>query len=422
MAIARLWLVGAAMAILCWLTPGCSDRERLNPLDPLNSNNRGIPIGLSIIALRDTVQLAWQPLALRNLAGYRIYRRTNADSLFALIDSVPSNQQRFREFGLTFGVHYVYRLAAFSGTTESNPSDTVGITVGPAYTWVADPSSGAVVKFTHDGRRRLSTTRNFQRPFRLQANPKTGQLWVLDSVIQELRRVEANGARSLISVALQRPVDVAIDSVENSVWAADGNTGIYKFDGNGATLIQIPLPGVVAIAFNYASGELWALNGTQRKLWRVARYGFTFVEVPVVINSPKSISIHAASGEVWIADSTRVLVVHANGQVDTTTGHVFSYARRVAVNQNSGEAWVIDWSPVFAQSKVVKFTNRGERLFTLTMFSAPSALSVNAFDGSCFITEPQLSRITHVSGTGQIINQLRSLSTPTDVDVENRPY
>lgn len=418
---ARKWLAVTAMASLVWLTTGCSDRERLNPIDPRNPDTHGKPVGLHAISMRDTVELGWQALGLRGLLEYRIYRRTANNANFALIDSVSGDVHSFRNFGLVLGLRYIYRITARFGETESSPSDTVSITPGPAFTWVADLGSGAVVKLTHDGLHELIRARNFVQPVRLQANPKTGQLWVIDNISRELLRVEANGRFSGIRAVMQRPVDIAIDSTENTIWVADSNIGVVKFNGEGSQKAQVSLPGVTAVAYNYSADELWALDGTKKKLWRINRIATTIVESGVTLIRPRSISIDRRSGQAWIADSTRVLLVRANGQTDTTRGHAFSYARKVTVNQNTGECWAIDWSPNFAQSRLIKFSAGGTKLFSIENFSAPSALSVNVFDGSCFITEPQLSRLTHVSTTGKIISQSGNISVPTDVDVENRP-
>jgi hypothetical protein len=419
MSIARVWLALAAMASLMWMTYGCSDRERLNPLDPLNPKTHGKPGGLFAISMRDTVVLGWQALGLRNLSGYRIYRRTTDNLNFSLIDSVGGEAQRFREFGLSLGRHYIYRITAYSGATESSPSDTVGITPGPAFTWIADGAAGIVAKLTHDGVHEIFRSRSFFQPLRVQANPKTGQLWVING--RELRRLEASGSLSTIRLIMQNPVDLAVDSTENSVWVADKSIGVFKFDADGVELAHVPLPGVVSIAFDFPTSELWALDGRQKRLWRIDRAGSNRVDGNVKLLNPRSILIHRARGEAWIADSTRILRISAGGQVDSTRGHTFSYARKVALNQNTGECWAIDWSPSFAQSKVVKFSSDGSRLFVLEGFSSPSALSVNVFDGSCFVTEPQLSRLTHVSATGQIIDRSGDFFGPIDVDVENRP-
>lgn len=421
MRIARRSIALLAMMSQVWQTGGCSDRERLNPIDPLNPRTRGRPVGLQAISMRDTVELRWQPLGLRGLTAYRIYRRSANNLGFALIDSVPGDGQSFRNSGLVLGLRYIYRITAFSGETESNPSDTVSITPGPAFTWVADAGGGAVVKLTHDGLHEIVRARNFLQPVRIQANPKTGQLWVIDSISRELLRLEASGRFSGVHVAMQRPVDLAVDSTENSVWVADDNLGLLKFDGSGVPVAQVPLVDVAAVALNYSTGELWALQNTRRKLWRISRSATTRTQSEIGLRSPHSISIARHSGMAWIADSTRVLRLSSNGRADSTTGHVFSYARKVAVDQNTGECWVIDWSPLFAGSAVVKFGADGARVFSLGSFSAPNSLSVNVFDGSCFVTEPQLSRITHVSTNGTIISQSTSVSLPTDVDVENRP-
>lgn len=420
MRIAISWRALLASTGLVLLASACSDRERLNPIDPLNPYTQGKPVGLQAISMRDTVELRWQSLALRGLLGYRIYRRSANNAGFALIDSVSDDNQAFRNFGLALGLRHVYRIAAFSQKMESSPSDTVSITPGPAFTWVADVGSGAVVKLTHDGLHEIVRARNFVYPLRIQANAKSGQLWVIDSISQELLRLDASGRFSGVRTLLQRPVDLAVDSTENSVWVADSNLGILKLNSNGMQVAQVSLPGVDAVAFNYWTGELWALDGTRRKLWRIARNAATSHESETVLIRPRSISVDP-TGAAWIADSTRVLRIHSGGQVDTAKGYTFSYARKVAVNQNNGECWAIDWSPRFLESVLVKFSASGDKLFSLANFSAPGSLSVNVFDGSCFITEPQLGRITHVSADGTIISRSNNVSAPTDVDVENRP-
>ena len=420
MPVARIWLAAVAMLCLTWLTTGCSDRERANPLDPLNPKTHGKPVGLRAISLRDTVALSWQLLGLRGLSGYRIYRRAQPSAVFSLVDSVSGEISGFRESGLQLGRRHVYRITAFSPSTESNPSDTVSITPGPACTWVADPG-GAVVKLTHDGLHEILRVDDLLEPIRLQANPKTGQVWVIDSLTGEVSCWEADGRFSGVAIELERPVDVALDTTENSIWVGDANLGLLKFDRAGTRVAQLSLPGISAIAFNYFTGELWALSNREKKLWRVNRQATSSSEINASLVSPRAISIARATGVAWIADSSRVRMIPSFGAASSAAGYDFSFARDVAVNQRTGDAWTIDWSPAAGQSKIVKFSSVGVMVFSVADFSGPSALSVNVFDGSCFIAEPQLSRVTHVSLSGQIISRSADVAIPADIDVENRP-
>lgn len=404
---------------------GCSDRERLNPIDPLNPKTGGKPVGLFAVSMRDTVKLGWQPLGLRDLSGYRIFRQSGFNTSFVLIDSVAGNQQSYREFGLTLGLRYLYRITAYTPISESSPSDTVSIVPGPGFVWVADAGIRAVFKYTHDGSAELSRTSRTSgliRPERLQANPKTGQLWVIDTFTRELRRVEPTGSASSIRIALQNPIDLAVDSTENTIWVADNGFGVYKYDANGVRLTQISLPGVIAIAFNFRTRELFALDRRQKRLWRINASGIA-TEENVSLIAPQRIAIHRGTGDAWIADSTRVVIVRAGGQIETTSGFNFVYAKRVAVNQNTGECWVIDLVLSLPPSKVVKFSANGVMQFFVDRFDYPISLSVNVFDGACFVTDrhPQQISLSRVSASGQIINRATNFSDPIDVDVENRP-
>jgi len=421
MSIARVCLAFPTIAVLC-LMLGCSDRERLNPIDPLNPRTGGKPVGLFVVSMRDTVKLSWQPLGLRDLSGYRIYRRAGFNTNFTVVDSVVGNQQSYREFGLTLGLRYLYRITAYTPVSESSPSDTVSIVPGPGFVWVADADLDAVIKYTHDGSAELSRTRGFVEPERLQANAKTGQLWVIDTFTRELRRVEPTGSAAPVRIALQNPIDLAVDSTDNTIWVADKGFGVYKYDATGARIAQTSLPGVVAVAFNYRARELFALDSRQKKLWRINASGLA-TEENVSLIAPQRIAIHRGTGDAWIADSTRVVIFRAGGQIETATGFNFVYAKRVAVNQNTGECWVIDLVLSLPQSRVVKFSAAGVMQFSIGGFLSPSSLSVNVFDGACFVTDRHSQQISlsRVSASGQIINRASNFSRPLDVDVENRP-
>jgi DNA-binding beta-propeller fold protein YncE len=422
MSIARVCLAFPIIGALCLLF-GCTDRERLNPIDPLNPRTGGKPVGLFAVSMRDTVKLGWQPLGLRDLSGYRIYRQSASSTDFALIDSVAGDQQSYREFGLTMGLSYHYRITAYTSVSESSPSDPVSIVPGPGFVWISDANIRAVIKYTHDGSAELArTTREFIEPERLQANPKTGQLWVIDTFTRELRRIEASGSASSVRIALQNPVDLAVDSTDNTIWAADNGFGVYKYDATGVRLAQTPLPGVIAVAINFRTRELFALDRRQKKLWRIDASGIA-TEVNVSLIGPQGIAIHRGTGDAWIADSTRVVIVRAGGQIETASGFNFVYAKRAAVNQNTGECWVIDLVLSLPQSKVVKFSAAGVMQFSVSGFLYPSSLSVNVFDGACFVTDrhSQQKSLSRVSASGLIIHQARNFSDPIDVDVENRP-
>jgi hypothetical protein len=419
MSIARLGLAFPTIATLC-LMFACADRERLNPIDPLNPKTGGKPVGLFAVSMRDTVRLAWQPMDLRDLSGYRIFRQSRRDGGFALIDSVGGNLQSYREFGLILGRHYVYRITAYTAVSESSPSDTAGITPGPAFIWVADAGNGAVYKYTNDGRNELARNWGFIRPQRLQANPKTGAVWVVDTYTDELRLLEAGGGSSAIRISLQEPVDLAIDSTENTVWVVDENAGVFKYDARGVRIAQASVTEVSAVAYNYRTRELWALNRKQKRLLRIDSNGEVNLENLSLVN-PQAISIHRSTGDVWIADSVRIVIVRGNGQIEETSGHTFSFASEVAINQNSGECWAIDKALRNSPSGVIKFDMSGAVRFSRDDFYLPSGLSINSFDGSCFVAEPQLGSVVHVSASGEIINRETNFSRPIDVDVENRP-
>ena len=69
---------------------GCSERERSNPLDPLNSITNGAPTGFVAVTNRDTAYLSWDPVDINSLESYRL-QRSVAGARYEALASVAPN-------------------------------------------------------------------------------------------------------------------------------------------------------------------------------------------------------------------------------------------------------------------------------------------------------------------------------------------
>ena len=63
------------IAILTFGGWGCSNRERLNPLDPRNPDTLGRPTGLRVTSNRHRVTLSWEFVEHANVLGISVWRR-----------------------------------------------------------------------------------------------------------------------------------------------------------------------------------------------------------------------------------------------------------------------------------------------------------------------------------------------------------
>jgi DNA-binding beta-propeller fold protein YncE len=399
------------------LLVACSDRPRLNPLDPQNPNTLGKPTGLSAISVRDTVTLQWDQLDVRDLSGFHIYRRSEGELRFSLLTPAPPNANSFREFGVNFGVLQTYRISAVAANFESPLSDSVAITPGPTFSWVADASSGELIKLTHDGVHEITRTRAFGRPFRLQIDARRGYVWVLDRFGGEFGRIDVTGRRTTSNRRVSGPADLAVDNADGSVWVADSlANGLMKFDSAGALIKSLEnYKKISALAVHPATAELWALDRASLRVLIFSRAGELRRTLSVALQRPTDIDIDARTGKAWIADGNRVLQLDARGEQEQISSP-FRLAYRVAADEISGGCWLIDYSTAIRGSNIVKLNPAGEALFTNTGFDIPENLAANPFDGVCLVADYGNGRIVRIASDGRVLGTYERVFSPVDVD------
>ena len=408
-----LWCCAAVIQIFA-----CADRQRLNPLDPQNPQTLGQPTGLSVVSWRDTVTLRWDQLALRDLNGFRIYRRLEGESRFSPIALAPPNTNSFRDLRVTFGLLHAYRIAAVATDFESLPSDSVQITPGPAFSWVADENTGDLIMLSHDGLHEVLSTSAFGFPLRLQIDARRGYVWMLHRFGGEFGRVAMNGQRSLNSKRIYGPWDLAIDQLDGSVWVSDSLTnGLMKFDSTGVLIKSLEsYKKLVALAVHPQTADLWALDRATLRVLIFSRTGELPRVAPAVLQRPTDIDIDAASGKIWIADGKRVRRLDSRGEEEQLTTQVFRLAYRLAADETSGGCWLIDYTTAIRGSDLIKLSPTGETLFTSKGFDLPQNLALNSYDGSCLIADYGNGRIVRVAANGHVVGSYERVFSPVDVD------
>ncbi|MDZ7360660.1 MAG: hypothetical protein ONB46_08030 [candidate division KSB1 bacterium] len=411
----KIYLLCCCVVILF---AACSDRPRLNPLDPQNPNTLGKPTGLNAVSLRDTVTLHWDRLDLRDLSGFRIYRRVEGQARFSPIALTAPRANSFRDLGVNFGLLHTYRISAVATDFESPLSDSTTITPGPTFSWVADANSGELIKLTHDGVHEILRAGAFGRPFRLQIDAPRGYVWLLDRFGGLLARVHMNGRFTTSRTRISGPADLAIDSADGSVWVADSLTnGLMKFDSDGVLLKSFEnYKKIAALAVHPATAELWALDRASLRVLIFSRTGELRAATAAILQRPSDIDIDSRSGKVWIADGNRLLRLNAQGQPEQLATPVFRFVYRVAADEISGGCWLIDFSTAIRGSEVIKLNSAGGALFTSKGFDLPENLAVNPFDGSCLVADSGNGRVVRISVNGRDLSFYNRVFSPVDVD------
>jgi len=396
----------------------CADRKRLNPLDPENPNTLGQPTGLSVTSLRDTVTLRWNQLTLNDLSGFRIYRRRAGESRFSPIALTPAPANSLQDLRVTFGLLHAYRISALAADFESPFSDSVSITPGPTFSWVADAGTGDLVALSHDGQHEILRTAAFGQPQRLQIDAKRRQVWVLDRFGGEFGRVTLNGQRTLNSKRIFGASDLAVDKTDGSVWVADSLTnGLMKFDSIGVLTESLEnYKKLVALAVHPQTSELWALDRATLRVLIFSRAGELRRTLPVPLQRPTDIDIDERTGKVWIADGQRILRLNANGENEQLPAATLRLAYRLDADEISSGCWLIDYSTAIRGSDVIKLSATGETLFTSKGFDLPERLAANPYDGSCLVADFGNGRIVRLTAGGRVESIYDRVFSPIDVD------
>ena len=207
--------------VLVFLFLSCSERQRLNPLDPLNPKTGGRPTGLRIISEYKTVTLWWDRVNVKNLQGYNLYRKKGGDQIFHKIAVVSPDSSQFSDRDVCYGITYSYRLSAFTTSFESPLSEAVSITPGPTFNWVVDTYRGKVVKLTFDGLHQIFTIGGFGLPMAITPDRKGKGVWVVDYFYGKVYKISHNGRILSSFTGFSMPRDLDVDTLRGNIWVVD---------------------------------------------------------------------------------------------------------------------------------------------------------------------------------------------------------
>lgn len=410
------WLTTVLLAILL---SSCTERLRDNPFDPENPETGGKPAAPRLTSARDSVLISWQRFDVADIKFYNLYRRLEGEAAFQLINTFSPDVFEYREIGAEFDRERWYRLSVSTASHESPLSDSVRIRPGPTFVWALDISAGDLVKYTHDGEHLIFRSNIAIRPTRLAVNPNTNSALIIDFWAQEVIAVDANGSFTGLTVRNPGATDLEINLRDNSFYVLNEEGGtLQQYSEKGELLITLEnMTRPRAIAADPATGEVWVINSGRHEVLQVDFKAQTVFRYPGFL-STYDLAFDARRRVFWAADSASVLRFSPANPFIQLIFSSFRFARKIAVDQNSGACWVIDWHFAPGQSSVVKLNAEGAREFEITGFVDPRALAVNPFNGNCFVTDPGKGELVQISPEGEVISVLQKQGNLLDVSVQ----
>jgi DNA-binding beta-propeller fold protein YncE len=392
--------------IFCFLSH-CTDRKRLNPIDPQNPETGGRLRGLRIYSEQDRVVIQWKQLQLKDIQGFRIYRKQDSDLPFNPIHLAPPDSNQFIDYGLVYNKKYDYFVTILGGDFETPGSDTVSIIPGPTIIWATDVYNRRILKISHDGAHEIKQIAVDGYPWALAYDNENNVLWYTDVFLNRVYNIKSQTAEIVLDISYGEPIDLVMDKSNDRVWVADETQGkIFVFNRQGEKVGEkggFERP--VSIDCFLSDGSCWIADSKTKTVTKISNTLQTIVQIKDLID-PTSIAINQLSGDCWVADSSRILYFDIKGRLKLTIASQVSFPRYLAVDSESGNCWILDFSFFASQSRLFCFNNDGDKLLEIPGFSWPENLKINPYDQSCIVTDSGAGRILKISLDGTIIGQI----------------
>ena len=385
----------------------CSDRKRLNPIDPQNPETGGRLQGLRIYSELDRAVIQWKQYNLKNIQGYRIYRKQDSDLTFKPIHLAPPDSNQYIDYGLVYNKKYDYFVTILGGDFETHSSDTVSVIPGPTIIWATDVYNRRILKISHDGAHEIKQIAVDGYPWALAYDNENNVLWYTDIFLNRVYTVKSQTFEIILDLSYGEPIDLVMDKSNDRVWIADETQGkIFVFNRQGEKVKEINgFKKPVSIDSYLYDGSCWIADSKAETVTKISSTFQTIVQIKDLIN-PTSVSINQRTGDCWVADSSRILKYDMKSKLRLTIEPQANFLRYLAVDSELGRCWILDFNFYAFQSRLFCFNNSGEKILELSAFSWPENLKVNPFDHSCIVTDSGAGRILKISSDGTIIGQV----------------
>ena len=401
---------------ILFILVGCADRERNNPLDPQNTETKGKPVGLDITSFGHKNILSWNPVRLEDLLGIKILRNSSIDSIFREV-AIVTNKSSYEDQNVDFGVTYSYKIQYITESFQSPLSEEITITPGPSSIWVTTGSSGSIIKLTHDASHKIFENNQFLYTIGIASVGYSNGIFMTDFFLDQVIRVTENGNVNSWISGFNNPIDIDYDQRKTKFWVIDRDLGdIILADTLGFSTAKVAnFQSPVALSVDKLTGNCWVADSGNDQIGLINSQSSSVTRFSNFIN-PNDVDAISSSRSCWVADSSRVVHIDSNGNtLVQVTG--FNEATNVAVNERTGDCWVIDWYFQPNQSKVIKVSNTGVKELELIGFYDPQSLDVDTFDGSCIVADRLNFRIVKISESGQVIGEWQTSGPPRNVKV-----
>lgn len=307
----------------------CSDRARLNPLDPSNPYSQGAPTGLRLFSHRHTVTLLWSPMQVNDLQQYYIYRSADQRRL-ARYDSIPAPVTQYMDLNVIYDRQYFYAIQAQTTYDESRLSNALSIVPGAFDIVVADYYKQNLIKITYDGNRMFESYDGYT-PTDLAI--MDDRVYFTNLWDNSLKYIDQSGVVASFSLG-EAPVDFAHDEHNQTIYVLTrDNNSLFTLSADGELRSREELEADIhfysTCSYDPTLSCLWITDQSLDKIYRIdlARMALTLIADD--IRAPDEFIIDRTNGGGWIASLDGIIHVHGDNSVEKsmTTHEIYDISR-----------------------------------------------------------------------------------------------
>ena len=286
----------------------CSKRDRLNPLDIENQITGGKPTGLNLVPIRDTVQVSWDEIDVRDLSVYVIHKAVNNTELMEYA-AVSADSTEYSDSAVSYYQNYTYAVQAVTDYMVSPLSDTISVTIGPYSIYVADFYDNSVRILSWDGSY-LIKSKSVSSPRAIQYRESDNRFAVADYYDNAVLLISADLNETEYIDIGDYPLDLDVNQLTNRIHVLTRNGYIMKLDEEGEKIETLnagmPFGWDAEISSDPISDGLWISNPDSGIVWFLP-YNESWNHV-VKFNQLDSPSSLSSFGGGWVA--THAGIVH----------------------------------------------------------------------------------------------------------------
>lgn len=394
---------------------GCSDRQRLNPLDP-QAALPGDSLGhLTAMAGNGQVDLSWDYSGFSDIEGYLLYRRELGGTFALLVkNSLPPEQTEYVDRGVLNGTTYEYRMGLLvAGEGERDVGGVERSTPGGEAMWVADRGSGLVWKVNPDARTARFAQGRFFDLWDIAVDNGNGSCWISDGGFNGLYHIDPEGTISEVKAALEQPGDLEIDSVAGIGWVVDRRRKeVFWFSSTSLDTLEffvVDASFAEPVSLAAIAGACWIVDRTQERAFLYSSVGQRVVEFRS-LTRPTSIDVDA-DGTAWVLvrDGAGLMRLGIEGEA-LEVELPFSDGQSVAVNRSDGSVWVV------GEESMVHYGRTGEMIAQWEDVPVGRAIAVDWDRGRTWVATA--SSLWKFNEVGETMARLEGFSAMTRLSID----